>query len=174
MPRSTYSKLLQVLVTSESIGPKNISELAIAVQERKPDAFAIFRRDGTGKIVKSFASTESIRRNIRFAVALELLEADGNKSVVHLTDLGRKALEGERYRSVLGQAVVNYLDNNKDAFGFDFEDIHRAIETQTAPSRQDIQSQLNPVMSDELFRKVLHLLATCERIKYRDKRIYSL
>ena len=110
MPYSQYSKmhdLLRELSAKEEA--VEINGFAEEIHNKQIESFAIWRRaEGSDSSIKTYCSTTAIRRLIRFAAELELIEIHDQRRC-ELTPMGANALQADNYPTQLAAQVVKYL-----------------------------------------------------------------
>jgi hypothetical protein len=148
----TYNKIRQVLQAA-SINAASQDELADQLRSEY-DAFIYYRRDADGQVREHPCSTDAVKDKIRLCVELGLLESQQDCSP---TDLGRDALDPDRYDFVLQQAVLDYLESQ----GISFERIQEAIEESLVPTWRSLHQYLATPLSEDRFRTSLFLLSLC-------------
>ena len=113
-----------------------------------------FRKDSNGIVRQYPCNTPSIRKNIRLAISLELLESE---KWCAPTQSGLLALDPDRFDLVLQQAVIALLERK----GILWTDISNAIEYLTLPDAGNLFKYLSPNIAESAFRSCLLLLSQC-------------
>jgi hypothetical protein len=150
---STYRKIRQVL-DAASQGGGNIGQLAERIAGSY-DAFVYYRRDkDTNQVQQEPVGHASIRRQIRFCIALGLLKDEDDCS---LTTSGTRASEDERFDLTLRGAVLAYLERND----LPWEEIQNGIAEHPFPDANVLYGALNPKITEDRFRTCLFLLSQC-------------
>jgi hypothetical protein len=178
MPYSNYSKIYDLLnVMSNLGGPQDLFDLAETVQAREIESFAVFRAgpEPGDEVEKSYCSTATIRRLIRFTAELELTEIDEGRQC-QLTQYGKNATSEDRYADTLSTLLANYL---RQKAGVSYSDIKDTI---TAIRRPDVaffetiyerlSSQADLGITKDRLRSVMYLLERCGRLDSVTKKIY--
>jgi hypothetical protein len=178
MPYSNYSKIFDLLNVMAGLGEaRDLFDLAEEVQAREIESFAIWRpgpNEGD-PTEKSYCSTATIRRLIRFTAELELVQIDEERQC-RLTTYGRNATREDRYASTLSTHLANYLRHKA---GVSYSDIKDTI---TAIRRPDVaffetiynrlSSQVDLGITKDRLRMVMYLLERCGRLVSVTKKIY--
>lgn len=178
MPYSNYSKIYDLL--TELAGkdqPKDLFELAEEIRDSEIESFAIWRPgpEPDAPPTKTYCSTTSIRRLIRFVTELGFIDLDEERQC-RLTSYGRNALRDENYPRVLSTHLTMYL---KDRAGVTYSEIKETILAIHRPEVAffdtiygRISSQRELQIGEGRFRMVLYLLERCGMLSSLTKKIY--
>ncbi|HEV7589527.1 MAG TPA: hypothetical protein VGO40_15540 [Longimicrobium sp.] len=150
---STYRKIRQILTAAQT-GSGGIGELAERIQG-KYDAFVYFQRGANREVLRRPASISSIRRHIRFCIALGLLKAEDDCSLT--TDGQRAASNRERFDLVLRGSILEFLEQSD----LSLEEIEAAISRLALPDAASLFADLKPKLPEDTFRTCLFLLSVC-------------
>ena len=178
MPHSTYSRILDILVTLERTGPIDLFKLAEQIRGNRTDSFAIWRRvSGSSQAAKTYCSEAAIRRLIRYSAQLELVSIK-NQRLCGLSRIGANAIKGENFSSQLGAQLVKFL---RDHLSLPFDDLVKHINSVKPPKVPDSDTLFQTIsskraldISQEEFRRLLYLLQRCDKLDAKVRKIYSL
>lgn len=166
MPRSTYSKIFDVLTLLESCDqPIDIDEFVELLRSNKLKSFEIFKRSpSTGLIQIDHCSEHSVKRLLSFMNRLELVKIP-EKQKIEITAEGRYGLDAENFPTQLSTQLVKYLRRD---FKIELSEINQAIKRIEKPDIPYIpvilsylsESREEP-FSENWFRKIMYLLERC-------------
>lgn len=177
MPYSNYTKIRDLLQEVDRLGvPTELDALAETVRGREIESFAIWRApDPESPPVKTYCSTEAIRRLIRFTRDLGLLAID-DQDLVSLTRPGQNALAAGNYDKVLSTHLAMYLKETVGVTYSDIKDVLASIRRPEVPSFETIfrklQSSQQIKVPEDHFRAVLYLLERCGMLTTQIRKIY--
>ena len=178
MPYSNYSKIYDLLTElAKEDRPKDLFDFAEEIQNSQIESFAIWRPGSEPDTppTKTYCSTTSIRRLIRFVTELGFIDLDEERQC-RLTSYGRNALRGDNYPRVLSTHLTMYL---KDRVGVTYSEIKETILAIQRPEVAffdtiygRISSQKDLQIRQSRFRMVLYLLERCGMLTSLTKKIY--
>lgn len=178
MPRSNYTKIFDLLTElAKEDAPKELFELAQGIQDKEIDSFAIWRPgpEPGSSPTKTYCSTQSIRRLIRFARDLGFVEI-GEGRMCSLTSYGQRALTGGNYPRLLATHLAMYLNENA---GVSFTEIRDAISSIRRPEVpffdtvfRRITDERDLKIGEARFRAVLYLLERSGMLSSMTRKIY--
>jgi hypothetical protein len=177
MPRSNYSKIFDLLTElAKEDAPKELFALAEEIRDKKIESFAIWRPALAGAPPeKTYCSTKSIRRLIRFVRDLGLLRI-GDSAQCTLSSYGRRALEGDDYATTLATHVAMYLNENAGITYTEIKDIIASIRGPDLPFfhtiYERIAEQRDLRITESRLRMVLYLLERCGMLTTLTRKVY--
>ncbi|HSR31625.1 MAG TPA: hypothetical protein VLY63_13750 [Anaerolineae bacterium] len=178
MPYSNYSKIYDLLTElSNGDAPKDVFQLAEEIHDKEIESFAIWR-PGTepgALATKTYCSTASIRRLIRFVAELGLVEI-GDSRQCSLTTYGRNALRGDNYPRVLATHVAMYLKENAGITFSELKDTIGSIRSPEVPFFDTIYSRVSSErdlqIGENRLRMVMYLLERCDMLTSITRKVY--
>jgi hypothetical protein len=177
MPHSNYSKIFALLTElAKEDAPKDIFEFAEKVRDSQLESFAIWRPGPEpGSLpTKTYCSTKSIRRLIRFAAQLGFVEIDRRQC--RLTPPGRNALKGDNYSRTLATRIAMYLKENAGVTYSDIMDSIASIRGTEVPFFDTIYGRISSERDLQLgearLRMVLYLLERCGMLTTMTRKVY--
>jgi hypothetical protein len=178
MPHSNYTKIHDLLgEMAAKDQPVEISQLAEEIREKELESFAVWLPNpkAGGAPVKSYCSTKSIRRLIRFVSDVGLVEI-GDGRVCSITSYGRNALMDDNYSTTLATHLAMYL---KSHVGVTFSEIKATIAGVRHPELPffdtiygRITEQRELQIGEGRFRMVLYLLERCGMLPTLIRKVY--
>jgi hypothetical protein len=178
MPYSNYTKIYDLLNVMAGLGDaRDLFEVAETVQAREIESFAIWRPGANegDPTEKSYCSTASIRRLIRFSAELDLIAIDEDR-LCRLTTYGRNATREDRYASTLSTHLANYLRHTAGVSYSEIKDTIAAIRRPDVAFFETIYdrlvSQTDLGITKDRLRMVMYLLERCGRLVSVTKKIY--
>ena len=178
MPQSVYTKILDLLTELSREGaPQDLFQFADAIHNKQIESFVIWRpgADPNAPPVKSYCSVQSIRRLLRFAAELGLIEIGADRQC-GLTGYGRNAVQGDNYPRVLSLHLTMYL---KEKAGVSYSEIKDAITAIRRPEvaffdtiYEKLRSERELKIGEERLHTVLYLLERCGMLASLTKKIY--
>jgi hypothetical protein len=177
MPYSNYTKIFDLLteMTKEDVS-KDIFQLAEEIRDKQIESFAIWRAEEPGSVpLKTYCSTTSIRRLIRFISQLGFIEIDGGRQC-SLATYGRNALKDDNYPRALATHVAMYLNEKAGVTYSEIKDIIASIRRPEVPFFdtifQRMTSERDLQVGESRMRMVLYLLERCGMLTTMTRKIY--
>ena len=178
MPRSTYSKIFDVLTLLGSCDqPIDIDKFIDLLRSNKLKSFEIFKRNpSSGLIQTDYCSEYSVKRLLSFMNHLELVKIP-EKQKLEISAEGRNGLDADNFPTQLSTQLVKYLRRD---FKIELEDINVAIRRIEKPDLPFIpvilmhlsESRTEP-LSEDWFRKIMYLLERCGEFHAVTRKAYS-
>lgn len=174
MPYSTYTRLRDLLGWVADAGSSDIKTLAEAIHEEPVESFAIWRRGTGGNSIKQYCSPAAIRRLIRFAAELDLVNIENSKDV-SLTPQGQNALRGSNFDWQVSTQLKGYLEKYRTTFAV-LAKVIRDIKLPEIPDLYTVLEKLRrqgATIDDREFRRVINLLVRTGELGSRMRRMFT-
>jgi hypothetical protein len=178
MPYSNYSKIFDLLTElAEEDAPKDVFELAEEIRDKEIESFAIWRPgpEPGSPPIRTYCSTEAIRRLLRFTAELGLIEIVDRRQC-SLTSYGRNALKGDNYARVLATHIAMYLKDSAGVTYSEIRDTIAAIRRPDVPFFDTIYDRLSSERDLRIgktrLRMVLYLLERCGMLIAITRKLY--
>lgn len=167
--RSLFRKLevLISLASAEEVG--GVRELGAAIERHSPDIFYSRRYDSNSEEFVWEFSRNVLRRAIKFARTLDLIDSGGA-----LTETGRLALRRDRYAEVIRGRVRRTLEKS----GFEFARANEVIRSLLScdppqlPTSEVLREELGIGLGKGKFSTLLTLLGHAGGANFSQRKMY--
>jgi hypothetical protein len=178
MPHSNYSKIWDLLTEMvEEDAPIDLFQLAEEIHETKIESFAIWRPgpEPGAPPVKTYCSPKSIRRLIRFASDLRLVNIEDGRRC-SLTPEGRRAQRRDNYGRAMTTQLSVYLREQTGVTYSGIKNTITSIRRPDVPFFETIYDRLSREQELQIgknrLRMVLYLMERCGMLTSITRKLY--